>query len=357
MKAAILRAFGQPFEIAEIDLAPPGPGEVEVRISACAICHSDIAYAKGAWGGTLPMVLGHEAAGHVVRCGAGVTGLASGDPVLVTLIRACGTCPACANDAPTSCHHAWDPAPSPLSEAGRLVTQAMKTGAFAEAVVVDASQIVRLEAPMDMAVASLLSCGVITGFGAVTNTARVEPGQACVVIGVGGVGLNTVQGAALAGARPVIAVDLAQDKLDAARQFGATHGLLADSPDLAGQIRALTGAGADHVFVTVGAAAAYEAAPTFLAPGGALTMVGMPASNVRIPYDPSTIAAMNQRLLGSRMGQAVPGRDIPHLIDLYASGKLILDRLVTGRYPLERINEAVADTASGRALRNVIVFP
>ncbi len=356
MKAAILRAFGQPLELAELDLAPPGPDEVEVAIAACAICHSDIAFAQGAWGGTLPMVLGHEASGHVVRCGANVTDLAPGDAVLATLIRSCGTCPACTAQAPTSCHHAYDPAPSPLSENGRPVTQAMKIGAFAERIVVHRSQIVRLTHEIDMGVAALLSCGVITGVGAVTNTAKLQPGQSCVVIGAGGVGLNTIQGAAISGAKTVIALDLSEDKLAASRDFGATHALRADGADLAGDIRAITGAGADHVFVTAGAPAAYRAAPAYLAPGGALTMVGMPPNGTEIPYDPSAIAAMNQRLLGSRMGQTDPGRDIPRLLDLYAEGRLALDPLVTGRYPLDRINEAVADSLTGKALRNVIMF-
>jgi len=356
MKAAILRAFGTPFDIAEIDLAPPGPDEVEVAVAACAICHSDIAFAQGAWGGTLPMVLGHEASGHVVRCGENVADLSAGDAILATLIRSCGTCPACAAQAPTSCHHAHDPAPSPLSEGGRPVTQAMKIGAFAERIVVHRSQIVRLTRQIDMGVAALLSCGVITGFGAVTNTAGLQPGESCVVIGAGGVGLNTIQGAVFAGASAVIALDLSEDKLDAARSFGATHALQADGDDVAGQIRALTGAGADHVFVTAGAPVAYRTGPDFLAPGGALTMVGMPPNGTEIPYDPSAIAAMNQRLLGSRMGQTVPDRDIPQLLDLYAEGRLALDPLVTGRYRLEEINDAVADSLSGKALRNVILF-
>ena len=232
----------------------------------------------------------------------------------------------------------------------------MKTGAFAERVVVDRSQIVPLQGEIDMAVASLLSCGVITGVGAVVNTARLRPGQSAVVIGAGGVGLNTIQGAALSGAAHVIALDLAEAKLDAALEFGATHALRADRDDLAATVRRITGAGADHVFVTAGAPAAYRAAPAYLGPGGALTMVGMPPNGTEIPYDPATIAAMNQRLLGSRMGQAVPTRDIPRLIDLYRQGRLQLDRLVSGRFPLDRINEAIADTSSGHTLRNVIEF-
>lgn len=358
MKAAICRDFGAPLTIEEITLAPTGPGEVRVRIAACAICHSDITYASGAWGGSTPLVLGHEAAGYVIEAGAGVAGFQPGDPVLVTLIRACGSCPACAAEAPTSCHRARDPQTSPITDAsGAPVTQAMATGAFAEEVLVDRSQLVALPAGIDMATASLLSCGVITGFGAVVNTAGVQAGQSCAVIGAGGVGLNAIQGARLSGADPIIAIDISENKLDAARRFGATHGLRGDDPDHAQALRDLTGGlGVDFVFVTVGAARVFQSAPDLLAPGGAMVMVGMPPSGAAVSYDPGNIAAMNQRLLGSRMGQSVPGRDIPMLLEHYRAGRLELDSLVTGRYPLERINEAIEDTKAGRALRNVIVF-
>ncbi len=358
MKAAVCRAFGAPLEIEDVALDPPGPGQVEVRMAACAICHSDIAYADGVWGGDPPLVLGHEASGFVNRCGAGVGDLAPETPVLVTLIRHCGDCPACAAQAPTSCAHAWDTPPSPLRDAhGGALAQGMKTGAFAERVVVDASQIVPLPEGMDMAVASLLACGVMTGVGAVVNTAALQPGQTCAVIGAGGVGLNTIQGAAIAGAKAIIAIDIADPRLDVARDFGATHGVRGDGPEHAGTVRQITGGrGVDYVFVTVGAAAVFEAAPDLLAPGGAMVMVGMPPSGVRVSYEPTALAAMNQRLLGSRMGQSVPRRDVPWLLEHVAAGRLRLDPLITGRYPLAQINEAIAETRAGRALRNVIVF-
>ncbi|MEO1550604.1 MAG: zinc-binding dehydrogenase [Pseudomonadota bacterium] len=356
MKAAVCRAFHADLELEELTLAAPGPGEIEVQVEACAICHSDLSYVDGYWGGALPLVLGHEAVGRVASLGPGVSGFALGERVLVTLIWACGTCPACAQAAPTSCHHTWDPMDSPLrSAAGEVVSHGMHTGAFAERTVVDASQCVAVPGDMDPAALSLLSCGVITGWGAVANTAKLQAGQSCAVIGAGGVGLNAIQAAAARGAKHIIAVDVSDDKCAAAKAFGATHALRA-GPDLADQVRALTGHGLDFAFVTVGAPPAFRQAPALLAPGGAVVLVGMPASETEIGYDPLTLASLNQSILGSRMGQTVLSRDIPPLIEAYRAGRLKLDALVTGRYPLDRINEAMAEVRAGRALRNVIVF-
>ena len=232
---------------------------------------------RGAWGGDLPAVYGHEAAGRVTALGPGVTGFAPGDPVLVTLIRACGACPACAAGDPTSCDHAWDPEPSPLRDAtGAPLAQGLKTAAFAESVVVDRSQCVRLPGDLAPELACLLACGVITGVGAVVNTARVRPGASVAVIGAGGVGLNAIQGAALAGAARIVAVDLSADKLAAARAFGATDGVVA-GPGAREELRRLTaGRGVDFAFVAVGAPAAIGEATRYLAAGGALVVVGMP---------------------------------------------------------------------------------
>ncbi|MEO1277247.1 MAG: alcohol dehydrogenase catalytic domain-containing protein [Pseudomonadota bacterium] len=181
MKAALCRDFGKPLTIEEVALDGPGLGQVQVKMAACAICHSDIAYADGYWGGALPMVLGHEAAGIVMEVGPGVRGFAKGDRVLVTLIRACGSCSACRTGAPTSCEHAWVRDATPLHSKDGPIAQGMSTAAFAEAVTVDQSQVVALPSGIDMAAASLLSCGVLTGVGAVTNTARLRTGETCAV--------------------------------------------------------------------------------------------------------------------------------------------------------------------------------
>ncbi|GGH23607.1 Zn-dependent alcohol dehydrogenase [Cribrihabitans marinus] len=358
IRAAVCREFGAPLEIEKVELAAPGLGEVEVTLDACAICHSDISYAEGAWGGFLPAVYGHEAAGVITATGPGVQGVAPGDAVVVTLIRACGNCSSCAGGRPVICETPRDNTAGPLttSDGGKL-EQAMACGAFAERVVVHERQIVKIPDEMSRAAACLLSCGVITGVGAAVNAAGLRPGQDVVVIGAGGVGLNAIQGARIAGARRIVAVDMTEDKLAIARDFGATHGVLAtlDAPWKAAW-KALGGRGADAVLITVGAIPAYEQAPRYLAPGGTAVMIGMPHTGAEARYEPVILAALGQGMVGSKMGDVVIQRDIPWMIDLYQQGRLKLDELISARWPLERINEAIADTRTGSAKRNVIVF-
>jgi S-(hydroxymethyl)glutathione dehydrogenase/alcohol dehydrogenase len=359
MKAAVCREFGKPLSIEEIDLLPAGPGEVTVDIKACAICHSDIFFIEGAWGGTLPAVYGHEAAGVVRSVGAGVTTVKPGQPVVVTLIRSCGHCISCMQGVPVSCEGEvpLDSAPVLTTKGGERLVQGMETGAFAEAVTVHESQVVGMPVEMGFDTGSLLACGVITGYGAVANTAKVPPGATVVVIGAGGVGLNTVQGAAIAGARMIVALDISDAKLETALRFGATHAVQAAGGDEIEKVRALTGGrGADFVFVTVGAKPAFQQAFPMAARGGAIVLVGMPPSGVMAEVDPGTVAASNQRILGSKMGTSRIGIDIPNLISLYRQGRLKLDELITNRYPLDGINEALASTKRGEALRNVILF-
>jgi Zn-dependent alcohol dehydrogenase len=358
MRAAVCRAFGEPLVIEEVALDPPGRGEVAVDLAACAICHSDIIFADGGWGGALPAVYGHEAAGVVRQVGQGVADLRPGDHVVVTLIRSCGHCGSCAQDAPVTCETTFArDTQSPLHRPnGEALTQGLRTAAFAEAVVVDASQVVVIPPAVPLDAASLLACGVITGFGAVTNTAGLRAGSTAVVIGAGGVGLNSVQGAAISGAHMVIALDLVESKLEAARRFGATHVVNAGAPDAVEQVRRLTGRGADYVFVTVGAKAAIPQALAMAARSGTIVLVGMPASGVTVAVDPGDIAHNNLRVLGSKMGGARIQADIPRLVTLYREGRLKLDELISGRYPLAQINEAIASARSGAALRNVILF-
>ncbi len=358
MKAAVCHAFGQPLAVEEVDIAPPARGEIGVRVAACAICHSDIHYAEGAWGGTLPAVYGHEAAGVVEAVGPGVEGFATGDRVVVTLIRACGRCGNCAAGEPALCETPHDPdRAGPLTLRGAPLHQAMHTGAFAERVVVHATQAVIVDDAVPFDSAALLACGVITGAGAVMNTAAVRPGSDVAVIGCGGVGLNSIQGAVLCGARSVIALDVSEAKLDAARAFGATHVHDARDPDAAGFVRSITGGrGAGYVFVTVGIGAAVTQALGLAARGGTVVLVGMPASGDTVAMDPGAVAADGLRILGSRMGSARIATDIPRLIAFYHQGRLKLDELISGRYPLEAINEAIGAVNRGEALRNVIVF-
>lgn len=360
MRAAVCRAFGEPQVIEDVTIDEPGPGEIQVDVAACAICHSDIIYADGGWGGQLPAVYGHEAAGKVAAVGDGVSAFAMGDHVVVTLIRSCGTCPACMQGTPVTCSETRFrlDATSPLRGAdGQPLVQGLRTGAFAEHVVVHESQAVRIPKTLPFASASLLACGVITGFGAVTNTAAMRAGSFVVVIGAGGVGLNTIQGAAIGGARAIIALDVVDTKLAAARRFGATHALRADGASVVEEIRRLSdGQGADYVFVAAGARSALQQAFLMAARSGAIVLVGIPASGVTVEIDPGTIASDNQRILGSKMGGARIQRDIPALIALYEQGVLKLDELISGRYRLEQINEAISSVKSGEALRNVIIF-
>jgi len=358
INAAVCRSFGDPLTIEQLELAAPQRGQVQVKILASAICHSDIHFFEGAWGGKLPAVWGHEAAGVVEVVGEDVADIEVGDTAVITLIKSCGVCRNCSSDVSVACIGELVTHPTPLRDAsGEPVAHGLGTAAFAERAVVDQSQVVVIDDSIAMAPASLLACGVITGIGAAQNTAKIEPGSSVVVIGTGGVGLNAVQGARLSGATTIIAVDLADSKLDAARRFGATHVINSAEQDLNTEVANLTnGAGADYVLVTVGAKQPIEIAPTLLAPNGTAVIVGMPASGVTATIDPVTMAALNQSLLGSKMGTSTIRRDIPELVTSYQNGDLMLDELISGTYRLNEINEAISSVKAGDAVRNVIIF-
>lgn len=357
VKAAVARAFGAPLTIEEIELAAPGEGQVEVELEAVAICHSDIMVAEGAWGGTLPAVYGHEAVGRIVRTGKGVRRLGAGDRVLVTMLRACGHCGCCASGAPVHCEAGYDrDAMSPLRRGDERISHGLSTGAFAERVVVDQSQLAPLPDDIPATSACLLACGVITGVGAVVNSARVRPGETVVVIGAGGVGLNAIQGARISGAARIVAVDMSEEKLATAREFGATDGLLATEAEPGAALRRIAPKGADAVFVSVGALPAYQSALSYAGTRGRVYAVGMPHSGQQASWEPVMVAALGQRIEGSLLGEVVLARDIPWMVELYRQGRLKLDELVSGTWSLEQINEAFADTKAGGARRNVITF-
>ena len=359
MRAAVCRSFGSPLVIEELTLGELGPTDVHVDIAACAVCHSDIHYAEGAWGGTLPAVYGHEAAGSVVAIGSAVTDVAVGDHVVVTLIRSCGECVQCRRGNRVFCEDKYpaDDRPRLTTAAGEPVDAAMFCGAFAEEAIVDRSQVVRIPSDMDWTVASVLACGVITGVGAVTNTSSVDADSTVAVVGCGGVGLNAVQGAKIVGCDPIIAIDLEDEKLETARRFGATHTANAGTDDVRQVIRDATGrSGVTHTFVTVGSAAAIRQALRYIEPGGELVIVGMPPSNSEIDIDPVIIAAVGHRIVGSKMGTTDIGRDIPRLIEWYREGRLMLDELVSDTFSLDEINEAIDAVGAGSVIRNVIVM-
>jgi Zn-dependent alcohol dehydrogenase len=359
VRAAVCREFKQALTIENIKLAAPATGEVTVRLKACAICHSDIIFMDGEWGGALPAVYGHEAAGIVAQVGEGVEGFTPGDHVVVTLIRSCGTCIPCARGNQVICDSTFhlDVNQPIKSETGEVLHQGMRTGAFAEQVLVHQSQIAKIPDDIPFTSAALLACGVITGFGAVTNTAQVPFGSSVVIIGTGGVGLNAVQGAKAVGADPIIALDSNDDKLRTALAFGATHGINVNSDTIEQQVFDSTSShGADYVFVTVGVKIAVDQGVHYLAKGGTLVIVGMPGSGVLGSYEIVSLASQSQHIMGSKMGSARVKNDIPVLINLYQQGRLKLDELVTNCYPLEKINDAIDAVRCGHVIRNVIVF-
>ena len=357
MRAAVLKEFGKPFEFEELELAAPGPGEVHLRLMATAICHSDIIYADGGWGGELPMVLGHEAAGEVLAVGEGVDSVAPGDHAVVTLIRSCGTCPCCSRGYHATCEtHARD-VNTPLSMDGAPVTHGLKTAAFAEEAVVHHSQIVKISNDIRWDVAALLACGVITGYGAVTNTAAMPESATVAVVGCGGVGLNAIQAARIGGASQIIAVDLANDRLEAARRFGATDTVNGGEEDPIKGVRAASGKrGVDFCFVTVGSEAAINQSFRMCAPGGASVLVGMPSNEARAKFVPVALSSFSQRILGSLMGHMDIQREIPELIEKYKSGDLLLDELVSNHFTFDQVNEAMEATRRGEGLRNVVMI-
>jgi Zn-dependent alcohol dehydrogenase len=348
MKAAVCYSFGAPLVVEDISIDPPQTGEVQVRLAATAVCHSDLHLISGDWLGPLPVVAGHEAAGIVSAIGAGVTGVKPGDRVIVSLLRSCGACLQCRTGARNNCRGAFplDRESRLHNGAGQPLAHGINCAAFAEEAIVDQSQVVAIPEEMPLDRAALLGCGVITGVGAVLNTARVGVGESVAVIGAGGVGLNAIQGAVLAGAHPIIAVDRIASKLDAALAFGATRATLEPK-----EVRKV-----DYAFVTVGVPEAVSAAQQMIRPGGTIVVVGMPALKAALSLRMFDLVWSEQRILGSRMGSANLQLDAPRLVDLYLRGRLKLDELITTRYPLDDINEAIASMGRGEALRNVIAF-
>jgi S-(hydroxymethyl)glutathione dehydrogenase / alcohol dehydrogenase len=359
MKAAVCYGPGTPPIIEDIDIDPPQAGEVKVRLVATAICHSDIHAMHGDWNGNFPVVVGHEAAGIVEEVGENVTLTAPGDNVVVSLLRSCGRCFYCMQGQLNLCNGAFalDTESRLHNKEGELIYQGIRTAAFAEYVIVDQSQVIQVPQTILLEKAALLACGVITGVGAVINTAQVKPGSSVVVIGLGGVGLNAIQGAVLAGASKIIAMDILDTKLDTAKMFGATHTLNARREDARRVVRDFIGGlAADYVFVTVGSTTAVSQGLTLLRRAGTLVIVGMPPSGATAPLSVVDIADKGLRIFGSFMGSTRLRVDVPWLVDLYRQGRLKLDELITGRFSIEQINEAIELMERGEAIRNLIIW-
>jgi S-(hydroxymethyl)glutathione dehydrogenase / alcohol dehydrogenase len=359
MRAAVCYELGKPLVVEDIEIDPPQKGEVKVRLAATAICHSDIHALRGELGPHVPIVAGHESGGYVDAVGEGVTSLKSGDPVVVSLVASCGHCYYCLSGLRHLCEFKW-----PLqtgsrfhNQKGQSLGQMFKVGSFAEYTIVDQSQAVKIPANMPMDQVALLSCGVITGFGSVVWRARVQPLKSVVVIGVGGVGLNAIQGAAFAGAQPVIAVDVLESKLKAARDFGATHTINGAEGDPIDAVKKLTsGRGADYVFVTVGNIKAIKQGYQMSGKRGMTVMVGLTKPADLLSFSPMEFIGSERMLTGSFMGSTNLQIEIPKLVEIYQAGKLKLAELITRRYRLEQVNEAIESVERGEALRNVIMF-
>ncbi|WP_026412071.1 alcohol dehydrogenase catalytic domain-containing protein [Actinomadura oligospora] len=364
MRAAVLRTFGEPLEIAEVTVAAPRAGEVAVRIAASGVCGSDIKAMDGKSPVVrhLPCVLGHESAGVVEEVGPGVVNVRPGDHVVIAMNGPCGRCRACARGSAHLCSGktrmssimgVFPDGSTRLSLGGETVRPYIGIGAFAERAVVTEAMCVKVakDAPLDLL--ALTACGVVTGYGAVMNTARVEPGTSVLVVGCGGVGLNVIQSAVLAGATTIIAADVVESKLRLAEEFGATHTLLAD--DLPKQVADIVRGGAEYAFDVTGVPEVLAKAFAATQPGGTTVMVGSPAATEDLRIPPGQLFA-SRRLMGTQGGDATPARDLPILADLYRRGRLNLDGLVSERVPLEQVNEAVAHVRGGAVARSVVVF-
>ena len=363
MKAAVCNEYGKPLDIEELTLEPPRDNEVRVRISACAICHSDIHSIKGEHAiGKLPALPGHEAAGYVEEIGKDVTYVKPGDRVVCSLIRAgCGHCYYCIMGKPQFCEN-WQfeflrPGPFLNAKGERLTLFSGGLAGFAEATNVYEDAVVKLpdEIPMDRA--CLLACGVISGFGSVLNAAKVQPFRSVMVVGTGGVGLNAIQGAAFVGAHPIIAADILDSKLETAKAFGATHAInMKTEKDPMARIKEIThGRGVDYAFMTVAGLEPKRQAFNMLSRIGMEILIGHGTEEFMSQWNAVEFVG-GRMMTGSAMGAARLRVDIPNLIDLYLHGRLKLDELISNRYPFEQINEAIADAEKGLALRNVLMF-
>ncbi len=351
IEAAVAREADSVLHLEELRLADPGFGEVRVRIAAVAVCGSDLAYIDGAWEFPRPAVFGQEASGVVDGLGPGVEELDIGDRVVISLVRYCQSCRHCVRGDQIACSGSFpSDGRSHLSDtSGQPVERGLRVGAFASAAIVHQSQVVRIDHGIGLDVAALLACSVMTGAGAVFRTAEVPSGAHVLVLGCGGVGLNILQAARLAQAATVIAIDPDPAKLVAAERFGATDNLKAAVSEATG------GAMADYVFVATSSVKAAETGFGLLAGMGALVLVGMPPTGVTARLDVGTVASLNQRILGSKMGSCRPAEDIPMLSSLYRQGRWELDALISGRYPLDHINRALDSARRGDALRNLVI--
>lgn len=371
-RAAVLRNMGAPMPFAEsrplriedVELDPPGRDEVLVKIAAAGLCHSDLSVINGNRPRPMPIAIGHEAAGIVAQVGAGVTDLAPGDHVVMVFMPSCGHCQPCSQGRPALCEPG-----ATANGKGELLSGAIRLhqngaplhhhlgcSAFADYAVVSRRSLVQIDKDIPLPVAALFGCAVLTGVGAVVNTARVQAGESVAVVGLGGVGLAAVLGARAAGAARIIAVDLAPEKLALAMELGATGIVDGRAPDAIDQVKALTGGGADFVFEFAGSARALENAYRMTRRGGTTVTAGLPVPDAVLPVNIVSLVAEERTVKGCYIGTCVPVRDVPRYVELYKAGRLPVDRLMSGRIPLEDINAGFDRLHDGSVVRLVVEF-
>lgn len=373
IRAAILDAMqrprpyeqSRPISIETVVLDSPGPGEVLVKIAAAGLCHSDLSIINGDRPRPMPMVLGHEAAGIVEEVGPGIADLQRGDHVALIFVPSCGHCAPCMEGRPALCEpgaaangagtlvgghrrlHRAD---------GSLLNHQIGVSCFAEYAVVARGTLVKIDPELPLDIAALFGCAVLTGVGAVINSAQVKLGGTVAIVGLGGVGLSALLGAHAAGARQIIAIDALDAKLDLARALGATHTFRADDPDLVAEVKMITGGGVEAAIEAASSVAALESAYKITRRGGTTVTCSLPNPAHTFKLQAVNLVAEERTLKGSYLGSGVPSRDIPHFIALYLAGRLAVDRLVTHRIGLDEINLGFDRLSDGTAVRQVIVF-
>lgn len=362
--AVICRDIERPLTIEEIQVDPPGPGEVMIRMVACGVCHSDLSAATGVINFPPPLILGHEGAGIVMEVGAGVTHYSPGDTVLTSFVAMCGVCHYCTTGRPALCEvgaktlytlphghlRTRDKAGNPLNVFSGL-------GAMAEYATVSEMSLIHVPLDTPLKTAAIVSCGVMTGFCAVTNAAQVRPGSRVVVFGCGGVGLSAIQGALVSGAAQIVAVDIDDGKLNIATTMGATNVVNSkNKPNIVSVLRKLTQGGADYCFECVGSGQIAEQAYGALRKGGHAVIVGVAKADEKTSVHTSSLTFDQKTLSGSYFGGAQPRVDANRILHLYRTGKIKLDEMVTHTYAIREANQAFADLRNGRNARGVIVF-
>lgn len=363
-KAAVCREWNKPVSIETITVESPRRGEVMIKVAACGVCHSDLSATNGTIPLPPPMVLGHEAAGHIVEVGEGVTDLQVGDAVVVSWVAACGRCPYCVQGRPALCDNAQKAAMT-LPDGTRRIKDAKGqelnhmagVAVMAEYATMTRENVIKIDKDIPLDKAALVGCAVMTGVGAAINTAKVSPGSTVAVLGAGGIGLNVIQGAALAGARQIIAIDMADKKLELAQQFGATHVLNPSRDgDAVMKVMGLTGGGVDYSFECIGMGITIAQAYNMVRKGGTACVVGVSKPTDIVTLGTFMMPFQEKVLTGSMYGSARPSTDFPRLLALYKQNRLKLDELVTATYSIDEVNRAFDDMQGGVNARGVIVF-